>query len=255
MCVDNQVYVEFHPPFFCIKDPSTQKIITKHGLSQIESSGTLKYKQSSQSLNFGILSSHTATLTTELSDIWHSRLYHPSIVICSKVREQSDLGILKLDTTQQKYVVCPFSKAHRLPFVSTSVNAKETFVLIYADLWTSPSISVNGVKYFLLLVDDHSRFIGIYFLATKDQCKLAINLFKIMAERQFDRKIKSIQSDGGEFSLSWVKIRVRCWSSSHLSTYLCTRWYGGKQRHKGYRGCYNHLTPFTCFNNILDLCL
>lgn len=46
---------------------------------------------------------------------------------------------------------CPLGKANKLHFFSTHVKP---FELIYGDLWTFPILSINGAKYYFLLVDD-----------------------------------------------------------------------------------------------------
>lgn len=63
---------------------------------------------------------------------------------------------------------------------------------------TTPS----GNRYFLLLVDDLSRFMWLYLLASKDQEPAAILQFKATAEVEFGHKLKVLRIDrGGEFTL------------------------------------------------------
>lgn len=60
-------------------------------------------------------------------------------------------------------------KYHKLPFPSHHVRFDAKFDLIYLDLWTSYVLANTGARYFLLIVDDCSYYIWIYFLNTKDE--------------------------------------------------------------------------------------
>jgi hypothetical protein len=41
------------------------------------------------------------------------------------------------------------------------------FNLIHYDLWTSPIVSISGYKYYLIILDDHSRFVWTFPLHIK----------------------------------------------------------------------------------------
>lgn len=56
------------------------------------------------------------------------------------------------------------------------------FNLIYADLWTSPIVSVTTAKYFLLLID-YTKYMWIFFHYNKSQTKVVMDLFKAMVEK------------------------------------------------------------------------
>ena len=63
-------------------------------------------------------------------------------------------------------------------------------------------LSTSGSRYFLLFVDDHTRFTWLFPLQTKDQALKAFIQFQTMVENQFHSKIKILQSDnGGKFKV------------------------------------------------------
>ena len=63
---------------------------------------------------------------------------------------------------------------------------------------TTPS----GNYYFLMLVDDLSRYMWLSLLASKDQAPAAIRWFQAMAEVESGRKLKVLRTDrSGEFTL------------------------------------------------------
>lgn len=57
--------------------------------------------------------------------------------------------------------------------------------------------SLGGAKYFLLFKDDFSHFQTVYFLKTKDEAALKLDIFMKMVENQFERRIKCLRSDNG----------------------------------------------------------
>ena len=76
-----------------------------------------------------------------------------------------------------------------------SITAKP-FELIHTGLWgPSPGRSISGARYFLLFIDDHTRFTWFYLLKTKDEVYPTFLKFQALIENQFNSKIKVVQSD------------------------------------------------------------
>ena len=88
-----------------------------------------------------------------------------------------------------------------MPFSPASSKASTPLELIHANLWgPAPISSTIGVKYFLLLLDDFSRYSWIYEVHTKDQVLPIFIQFKALVEKQFNLPIKHLQSDNeGKF--------------------------------------------------------
>lgn len=69
---------------------------------------------------------------------------------------------------------------------------------MYANLWTSHVVSIASAKYYLLLVNDYSRYMWVFFfLSQKSQGKTTFHMFHNMIERQFIEKIKVVQIENG----------------------------------------------------------
>lgn len=65
---------------------------------------------------------------------------------------------------------CKLSKAHILPLKHIHTKSFKPFTIIHVDLWSfAPIPSINEMKYFLLFVDDYTRFQWIYVIANKSQ--------------------------------------------------------------------------------------
>ena len=83
-----------------------------------------------------------------------------------------------------------------MSLLNSSSRATKLFDLVYSDLWGASSVLfVIGAHYFLLFIDDHTRFIYLYLLKTKDETFSTFLKFKVMVMTQFCSKIKALQSD------------------------------------------------------------
>ncbi|GAA0155646.1 hypothetical protein LIER_13332 [Lithospermum erythrorhizon] len=84
----------------------------------------------------------------------------------------------------------------------SSWRADHILELVYADLCgpiTPPSSS--GKKYFLSIIDDHSRKGWIYLLTCKSEAFDHFKKFRNMVEKETSMSIKCFRSDrGGEFN-------------------------------------------------------
>ena len=100
--------------------------------------------------------------------------------------------------------ICPLAKQHRFPFTHSSSISLSCFDLVHADIWGPYSTpSLNGSKYFLTLVDDHSRCTWVYLLKHKFDTSTLIPSFFHMILTQFKVPIKVFRSNNGlEFALS-----------------------------------------------------
>ena len=57
--------------------------------------------------------------------------------------------------------------------------------------------SIRGNKYFLTFIDDFSKKTWIYLSKSKDEVFHYFKIFKAFVERQSDKLIKMVRSDGG----------------------------------------------------------
>lgn len=147
----------------------------------------------STSSSFAFLGHHTSLQG------WHNRLGHPSEKVVRRLVSQFALPL-----SSNKFPVCDLchmGKSHRLRLPNSHVRSSSPFELIYSDLWgPAPISSNNGNCYFVHFVDDHSKFIWIYFLSAKSQVFDTFKKFKAMVETQFNCQIKQLQTDwGGEY--------------------------------------------------------
>jgi hypothetical protein len=72
--------------------------------------------------------------------------------------------------------ICPLAKQKRLPFPNKN-NFISSFDLLHVDIWGPyHTVTVEGYKYFLTLVDDCTRTTWLYLMKFKSKARLYFNL-------------------------------------------------------------------------------
>jgi transposase InsO family protein len=67
-------------------------------------------------------------------------------------------------------------------------------------------ISIDGSKYYLVIVDDYSRFTWVFFLQEKSQTQETLKRFLRQAQNEFGLRIKKIRSGNAtEFKNSQIE--------------------------------------------------
>jgi transposase InsO family protein len=76
--------------------------------------------------------------------------------------------------------------------------------LIHGDLCGPMTLAIpGGRRYFLLLVDNMSRYMWVVLLDVKTATANAINRLQVAAEAECDRKLRVLRTDnGGEFTVA-----------------------------------------------------
>ena len=95
--------------------------------------------------------------------LWHARLDHAS---SSWVQQLASRGLLGLVSTENfDCVSCQLGKQPALPFNSSESISTNIFDLIHFDIWGPSSISsIDGSRYFVVFVDDYSRYSWIFHM-------------------------------------------------------------------------------------------
>jgi hypothetical protein len=99
-----------------------------------------------------------------------------------------------------KYVcdLCHFAKHKHLPFSVSSTNASTNFELIHFDIWGPiATASIHGHRYFLTILDDHSRFLWVILLKTKAEVSAHVKNFITMIQNHFHVTPKYVRTDNG----------------------------------------------------------
>ncbi|KAI0524563.1 hypothetical protein KFK09_003940 [Dendrobium nobile] len=94
------------------------------------------------------------------------------------------------------------AKSHKLPFQNIIQHASAPFMLIHTDVWgPAPVSSLNNSRYYMIFIDDHTRFGWLYLMNTKSEILTKFQQFASLIQNQFNTKIKTLRSDaGGEYT-------------------------------------------------------
>jgi hypothetical protein len=101
------------------------------------------------------------------------------------------------------YDTCIIAKHRRTPFPTKSKYIAESALdLVHGDLYGSiTSATPGGRRFFLLLIDDATRFMWISLISAKSDVAAAIKQVKAEAEKEIGRPLRVLRIDnGGEFT-------------------------------------------------------
>jgi hypothetical protein len=185
------------------------KYFTSGGVLKVSKGSLIVMKDVMKSANLYILSCDTiigtiaissAAVTSENcsdSKLWHMRLGHMSQL---GLAELSKRGLLKgYNNNELEFCEhCVFGKHKRVKF-NTSIHTTEGILdYVHADLWVpSRKHSFGGCHYMLTIIDDYSRRVFTYFLKYKHEAFDAFKAWKVMVEKQTERKVKVLRTDNG----------------------------------------------------------
>ncbi|TQD84801.1 hypothetical protein C1H46_029649 [Malus baccata] len=149
--------------------------------------------------------------------IWHSRLGHPSSPIFRKVISSNCLALHGKSSVDFFCSDCAIAKNHKLSFSPAKSSTPHSLALIHCDVWgPAPVPSVSGFQYYLLLVDDYTRYSWFFPLRRKSEVFSTFVNFKNYVEKCVGNKIKTIRSDsGGEFTSASFQSYLNLHGISH----------------------------------------
>ncbi|KAF5815624.1 putative RNA-directed DNA polymerase [Helianthus annuus] len=180
---DNGIAVLFNEDNCMLQDLKSKKILVigkqENGLYMIGRNGN---------------SVNTCFNSVLMSNMWHSRLGHPSDQVLAGLK--GSLGIKSIQHGPCE--ICHKSKQVRVPFPLSEHKSKTVGNLVHLDLWGPYKISsYEGYKYFLTVVDDYSRAVWCYLLKNKTEVFENVKDFYELVLTQFKSKIKVFRSDNG----------------------------------------------------------
>ncbi|GJT05574.1 zinc finger, CCHC-type containing protein [Tanacetum coccineum] len=139
--------------------------------------------------------------TSKLNDsiLWHARLGH---VHFKRMQDMSKDGLIPaFDMNTKKCKTCMLTKITKKPFQNVKRETK-VLELIHSDLCDLHATpSLENKIYFVIFIDDASRFCYVYLLHTKDEALDKFKVFKTEVELQQGSLIKRFRTDkGGEYT-------------------------------------------------------
>uniref|UniRef100_A0A2N9J9Y4 Integrase catalytic domain-containing protein n=1 Tax=Fagus sylvatica TaxID=28930 RepID=A0A2N9J9Y4_FAGSY len=200
-CADNNCLFELTASSFVVKDIRTGQALlhghSRDGLYPIPLHRFPSPKTSGLTAYLGLQTS---------THIWHHRLGHPAMPIVQRILNNHKLPTTNSSDKFSFCEPCQLAKSKRLPFPKSTRKSLLPLQLIHSDVWQSPVISLSGFRYYVIFIDDYSRFSWLFPLKFKSDVHDCFLKFKCMVENLLSRPIKSFQSDGGgEYSYTPFK--------------------------------------------------
>jgi hypothetical protein len=131
---------------------------------------------------------------------WHARFGHINFGALRKMaREGLVRGLPLLSQVDQVCEACLAGKHMRMPFPHDAQrHATDVLELLHGDLCGPITpVTPSGKRYFLLLVDDHSRYMWVALLATKDEAPVVIRHIQAAAKRKSGKQLRALRTDQG----------------------------------------------------------
>lgn len=198
LAADNNYSIQFQPQSCTIVDSATK---------EVKATGTvhigLYYLQQSSLKHIAGVSKSCHVSTSVSYDVWHHRLGHAPKEKLSRIPYLKG----KLDHSKQVCLTCPMSKFAKLPYNISMSHAAAAFDLIHVDTWGPYKVLTRGkYKYFLTIVDDHTRFTWLYLLQFKSDYLSVLESFITYIQNHFSAHVKTLRSDNAlEFSTEACK--------------------------------------------------
>jgi transposase InsO family protein len=147
---------------------------------------------------------------TNLGWLWHDRLAHVGMKnLHELLKGEHILGLTNVHFEKDR--VCSACQAGKQVGVhhphKNVITTNMPLELLHVDLFGPIAyISIGGCKYYLVIVDDYSRFTWVLFLQEKSQTQDTLKGFLRWAQNEFGLRIKKIRSDNGiEFKNSQIE--------------------------------------------------
>jgi hypothetical protein len=135
---------------------------------------------------------------------WHERLGHVNFGSLERMgRLEMVRGLPPISHAEQFCDTYVLAKHRRGIFLKQSkYRTNRALELVHSDLYgpVKPA-TPGGRRYFLLLVDDTTRYMWVVLLTAKSEASSAIKRIQVAAEKECGRKLRVLRTDnGGEFT-------------------------------------------------------
>jgi hypothetical protein len=199
LCLDNNCSCHFDAQKLLIQDLPTGRLLYK-GLSK---DGVYPIHSSQFCTSASSKTACLASSSAQTWELWHSRLGHPSAKVLHTIFPSlSSCNSLEFNSVNSHCKHCLAGKMHQLPFSVSTNKVTAPFQLVHADLWgPAPSVSLNGFRFYLVLVDEYTKFTWVYLLTHKSDTFNIFKQFIALVKTQFKQSVQLFRTDcGGEFT-------------------------------------------------------
>ena len=182
---DNNCVAIFHPSTCYFQDLSSGRTIgsarVHKGLYYLEDIEN----ESQQAFAYGV--SLVSVSSNREIMLWHHRLGHPNFLYLKHLLRP----LFKNKSTVSFHCdICQYAKHTRVPFSPKPYIPSIPFALIHSDIWGPSRITtMNGKRWFVTFIDDHTRTTWVYLLREKSETCQVFQNFNNMIQTQFQKKV------------------------------------------------------------------
>lgn len=94
--------------------------------------------------------------------------------------------------------IYPLARQTRVPSPLSCTKIFDVFQLLHMDVWGPYKVpTYNGMRYFLTIVDDFSRWTWVFLMQLESDVVTLLKDFIVIVTNSFGKKIKAFRSDNG----------------------------------------------------------
>lgn len=142
---------------------------------------------------------HLSLSVTPASNVllWHQRLGHPSFDYLKRLYPKlfnKDYSVFQCES-------CVLAEQTRKNYPNHTYQPSQPFSIVHSDIWgPSRTLNINGSRWFITFIDDHTRACWVYLLKNKSDSSAIFKQFHKHVSNVFQSKIQVLRTDnGGEY--------------------------------------------------------
>jgi transposase InsO family protein len=137
-------------------------------------------------------------------DIWHQRLGHLNE---RQLKEMTNYNMVKGMRVPKSLSLsfcekCAEEKITKRPFKTVGeIRSERRMQRVHSDVCGHmPTESIGGIRYFIIFIDDYTRYCKVYFMKNKSEAFDKFKEFELYTTNEYDNSLGTLRSDnGGEY--------------------------------------------------------
>ena len=132
--------------------------------------------------------------------LWHNRLRHPiSRLLYSALKHFfHSITLSQIVNICSSCEYCISAKMYKYPLTKSPIVSNSVLDIVHSDVWGPAPLSfVLGFSYYVIFVDDYTRFTWLFLLKHKNKVLSIFKHFKALVENQFSTYLNVLRTENG----------------------------------------------------------